>query len=383
MTRTANPVLVLLSVLLLSGCLHVRGGPAVPGVDPKPALFIQPMHVVGGGDDLTGLDGYDGDDLFQLGFEAYRDGDFERASALYGRMLIEFPDHPDSLPATWNLALASEKMGALDEAVQSYSDYATLAEPTSGLDAALSWIRAATLLQHLGEFAASGVPLALASPTEELEVQERWEVRILQAMVLASEGDFERAESDLNRVRREIKRTSLRENERFPYQSAMVWYQAGQLYRMRAEAIVLDDVDDVAQLDADLGEKAGLLLESRQHLKRCLTHRVAAWSGPAALALGAVYEDFRADLLSAPRPGSLDEEHSVVYDRVLSERTHQFLEKAAVDYKEVLRLSGVLRMEDAWIGAVQEALDRCQEELEPGVSADVSPSRQDRTPEDG
>ena len=383
MSRTANPVLVLAAALLLSGCLHVRGGPPVPEVDPKPPLFIQPLHVVGGGDDLTGLDGYDGDDLFRLGFEAYKAGDFERSAALYERMLEEFPDHPDCLPATWNLALASEKTGAFEDAVRGYIDYATLAEPTSGLDSALSRIRAATILHHMGEFAASSVPLDLAAASEELEVQEQWEVRILQAMVLAAEGDFDRAESDLNRVRREIKRTSLRENELFPYQSAMVWYQAGQLYRMQAEAIVLDEVDDVARLDVDLGEKAALLLEARQHLKRCLTHRVAAWSGPAALALGAVYEDFRADLLSAPRPQVLDEEQSVVYDRVLSERTRQFLEKAAVDYKEVLRLSSILRMEDAWVAAVQEALDRCQTELEPGVSAGVSPSRQGRTPEDG
>lgn len=380
MSRTFT---LLISLLLVSGCVHLRGPAPGTDVDPKPPLYIQPLHVVGGGDTLTGLDGYDGDDLFRLGFEAYREGDHERAAALYERMLDEFPDHPDCLPATWNLALASEKLGALVDAVEGYEDYAALVEPTSDLDAALSRIRAATLLQHLGEFAASSVPLEIAARSEELEVQERWEVRILQVMVQAAEGDFEHAESELNRVRREIKRTSLRGNELFPYQSAMVWYQAGQLYRMRAEAIVLEDVDDLDRLDADLGEKAGLLLEARQHLKRCLTHRVAAWSGPAALALGAVYEDFRTDLLAAPRPETLDEEQAVVYDRVLADRTRQFLEKAAVDYREVLRLSGILRMEEAWIDAVQEALDRCEEELGPGVAAEVSPSRRGRTPGGG
>lgn len=374
---------LLITLMLVTGCAHMRGPAPVHDIDPKPPLFIQPLHVVGGGDALTGLDGYDGDDLFRLGYEAYQAGEYERSAALYERMLDEFPEHPERLPATWNLALASEKLGALDDAVEGYEDYATLVEPTSDLDAALARIRAATLLQHLGEFARSSVPLDLADRSEELEVQERWEIRILRAMVQASEGDLDGAESDLNRIRREIKRASLRGNELFPYQSAMVWYQAGQLYRMRADAIVLGDVDDLTRLDADLGEKAGLLLEARQHLKRCLTHRVAAWSGPAALALGAVYEDFRADLMSAPRPTGLDEEQVVVYDTVLDDRTRQFLEKAAVDYREVLRLAVILRLEEAWVDAVQQALDRCEEELGPAAAAEVSPSRRGRTPEGG
>ncbi len=377
--REPMPRTFLIALLLVTGCVHARGPAPVHEVDPKPPLHIQPLVITSGGDDLTGLDGYDGDDLFRLGYEAYETGDYERSAALYARMLDEFPDHPDCVPATWNLALASEKMGALDDAAEGYEDYAALAEPTSDLDAALARIRAATLLHHLGEFARSSQPLALAAGSEELEVQERWEIRVLEAMVRASEGEFDDAESELNRIRREIKRTSLRANELYPYQSAMVWYQAGKLYRMRAEAVVLDDVDDLEQLDADLGEKAALLLEARQHLKRCLTHRIAAWSGPAALALGAVYEDFRRDLLAAPRPSDLDEEQSEVYDQVLADRTRQFLEKAVIDYRDVLRLAGTLRMEEAWIQTVQEALDRCERELDRGIA--VNPP--DPTPEGG
>jgi len=123
-------------------------------------------------------------------------------------------------------------------------------------------------------------------------------------------------------------------------------------------------VDDVERLDADLGEKAALLLEARTHLKRSITHIVPAWTGPAALALGAVYQDFRSDLLSAPQPSGLDEDQAAVYDELLAERTFQFLEKAAVDYRDVLSLSETIQMEDAWIAAVQQALDACEQELD-------------------
>jgi hypothetical protein len=142
-------------------------------------------------------------------------------------------------------------------------------------------------------------------------------------------------------------------------------------------------MEDLDLLDRRLGEKAGYLLEARHHLKRSLLHRVSVWSGPAALALGAVYEDFRADLLAAPRPDSLDEEAGEVYDEVLADRTRQFLEKAAVDYREVLRLAESLLLEQAWVDAIQDALDRCERELVTGITAQIGPRQRADPPGDG
>jgi tetratricopeptide (TPR) repeat protein len=383
MKRSAPLLILLALVITTSGCAHMRTHLPTPEGDPKPPVFADPMRIVGGEDPLTGLDGYDADDLFRLGYEAFEVGDLARAVALYERLLDEFPEHRDCTPATWNLALGREKLGDIPGAIDAYAAYAVGVEEASPLEAGQARIRQATLLQHLGLFVESKSPLALAEPVEELEPHERWEIRILQAMALADEGDFDHAEIDLNRVRREIRRTTLREGELFPYQSAMVWFEAGQLYRMRSTAIGLEEVDDLAVLDAELGEKARLLLEARQHFKRSLTHRVAAWSGPAALALGAVYEDFRADLLSAPRPSELSDEAAEVYDDLLERQTRQFLEKAAVDYREVLRLGTILRLEAAWVEAVEDALHRCEEELGTGATAEVSSPKAVHPPGDG
>ena len=363
--------LLLIALLLTAGCAHVQPTGSVRGL--RPPVSFEPIRILDGTDPLTGLEAYDGDDLFALGYQAFDEGDHERAAALYERMLVEFPEHPDCTPATWNLALSHEKLGRLADAAAGLSAYAQLVVEADPTDAARARVRQAGLLQHAERWLESGEALASIPADSELPPEQVWEVEILAAMVDAAAGGHDDAEDELDRIRRDIKRTTRKLGERFPYQSAMVWYAAGQLYRMRASAVLLEQADDVAALDQDLGRKAGYLLEARQHLKRSLRHGVSAWSGPAAFALGAVYEDFRADLLAAPRPTGLSSEAGAVYDELLAERTRQFLEKAAVDYREVLSLSQLLRLEDAWIDVIQEALDRCEAELETGFTASAGP----------
>ena len=96
----------------------------------------------------------------------------------------------------------------------------------------------------------------------------------------------------------------------------------------------------------------------------------------------AVYEDFRDDLLAAPRPTGLSAEAGQVYDELLADRTRQFLEKAAIDYREVLSLTQLLRLEDAWIEVIRSALARCEEELQTGFTASAGPLPS-RVPGDG
>ena len=384
LNRTTLPLMFALALALVSvGCAHTRS-PVPTSSLPKVPVSFEPIRIVTETDDLIGLEAYDGDDLFALAFQAFDEQDFHRAVRIYDVMLEQFPGHPGCVPARFNRALGLEKLGRLGEGADGFAEYAALVVDGAPFDAAEAWIREATLRQHLDDYPGSVGPIAAAQELDiELDPAEGWQLRILAAMVGGNEGSFESSEFALNRIRRELRRATLQQNERFPYTSAMVWYAAGELYRMRARAVSLEVVDDVELLDRRLGEKAGLLLEARQHLKRSLVHRMSVWSGPSALALGAVYEDFREDLLAAPRPAGLDDEAGRVYDELLADRTRQFLEKAAVDYREVLRLSESLRLEQAWVEAIQQALDRCEAELVTGFTAQVGPDPTAVAPGDG
>lgn len=354
---------LLILLLLASGCAGVRAPVQGPLDHDAPKISVTPdaMRIVGGVDALTGLDGYDATDLFRLGFEAFEERDYPRAGALYGRLLDEFPESEDALTARWNAALCAEKLGDLEPAQEGFGQYADAVEDP--VEVAEARIRQARLLQRLGRWEESvpGLELALSEPGLDLEL--RWETRMLRALARAAAGEFTIAESILDHVRREIRRHTLQERERHPYPAAMVWVMAGDLYRLRADDHAIDMVDDLSVLDRALQEKAQLLLEARQHYKRALRHRVPAWSGAAAFGLGVVYEEFRHDMLEAPVPSDFDAEHAAVYRDLLEDRTRAFLERAASDYREVLGMADELELEPAWVAVVEEALQRCEDQL--------------------
>jgi tetratricopeptide (TPR) repeat protein len=392
-------LLVALALLLLAsaqGCAHsaaaIRDGHSAPSETARPRspnadaverraaptapqarrLVIEPdaLAIHAGDDPLTGLDAYDARDLFRLAWEAYERSQPGRARALYERLLAEFPGHELAAPSYWNLALCAEAQGDFDAAQDALGVHASQVESRDAVEAAESRIRRALLLQRLGRFADSVPDLDSAAAVESLAEPERWEARILRELARGVvDGSWDFAEERLDSIRREIRRRSAETGERYPYPSAMLWNQSGELFRLHARSLRIDAVDDLATLDGLIGEKATLLLEARQCYKRSLAHRVAAWSGPSSLALGSTYEDFRADLLSAPRPAELSAEAGEVYDRMLRERTRQFLEAAVADYRAVLRSRESLLLEDAWVLAVSDALARCEAEL--GVAAAV------------
>jgi tetratricopeptide (TPR) repeat protein len=366
-------LLFLLIALLLAGCAGRR--PAVQGPlheGPKRSVQPEALRIVGGVDALTGLDGYDAADLFRLGYEAYEAEDYARGRALYERLLAEFPESPDALTARWNAALCAEKVGDLEAAQAGFGLYAdAVVDP---VEATVARIRRARVLHRLGRYQDSVPMLEAALGQTGLDREQRWEARMLRAIARADAGEFTLSESILDGVRREIRRDTLQTGERHPYPAAMVWVMAGDLYRIKAAREPVDMVDDLPGLDRALQRKAQLLLEARQHYKRALQQRIAAWSGAAALGLGVVYEDFRRDLLAAPVPSDFDEEHAAVYTQLLEQRTRAFLEKAATDYREVLGMADRLELEPAWRDVVQDALNRCEEQLGLDRQANVRPA---------
>jgi len=357
-----------LVALLLVGCsprgaaLHTSGD-AHLRAHGAGRLHLGEVHVKAGADPVTGLDAYTAEDLFQLGYEAWEKGDFGLARVRYARILSEFPSGPFAPPARFNLALSAEQQGQLDDAITWYGDYVTVIEPTDPAEAAAVRLVIARLMQDLERFRESARPLRRALDSGTLELTADWEARTLQARARGRMGEFDQAEKDLEILRREVKRTAVALNESFPREAAMIWFHAAELYRDRAHALVLVDVDDGGAAGRWLEEKAMWLLESRKCFKRTLGYRVPDWSGPAALHVGLLNEEFRQDLLTIEVPRGLDADAADVYRDVLEERTLAFLDKARKDYRWLMRDADDLRVEGTWRDEVRAALDRVEMEL--------------------
>ena len=361
-------VLCLGIAVLACGCAHKPLAWA-PQKEPttlptkEAGIVLDPTRIRAGEDPLTDLDGYDAEDLFQLGYDAFSNDDFELSALLYQRMVEEFPGNENVLPARYNLGMALERSGSFEKATKAYQSYVEQASEQHPQDAAETRVRVALLLQRLDRIAESKPVLEQALAEPLLVLPERWEAQILYTVVAASEGRHDRADWNIKGIQNAIRQRTRRDGELFPSQSAMLWYHGGVLSRMHAASYRLDDVDDLVVLEKRLEMKARALLEARQQYKRCLKHRVAEWSGPAALALGGVYEDFRRDLLAAPEPSQLDAEQGSVYRELLDSATGKFLERAAADYRQVLRQSQRYQLKREWTLVIEEALVRCEELL--------------------
>jgi tetratricopeptide (TPR) repeat protein len=321
-------------------------------------------------DPRIGLDHYDGDQLFALGLEAFGTDRFDVASYLFSHLIEVFPAHSDRVPTTWNLGLSLEKIGRIGEAISIFGDYLELVATMDGEEAAQARLRIATLLQREGRYEDILPLLDAPSAFVDYAEYEVWELRALRAIAKGADGKFAWAEGELNRLRLEIKRSTRKTGDRYPYQAAMVWYLAGTLDRLQAGAIPLDSVDDIEQLDKDIGAKADLLFMARRRLKRAIEHGEPTWSGPAAFALGAVYRDFRQDMLDAPVPQGLSAEQFAVYERLVRQRTTDFLTAAIKDYRAILDAAPGWRLETPWVEAIEEALKSSEEELAAGGLAD-------------
>jgi tetratricopeptide (TPR) repeat protein len=374
----------LVAAMLVTGCAHgPTAGPGLGGPLKKPttatSVTLDPTRIRAGEDPLTGLDGYDADDLFALGYDAFQRGDLSLSARLYERLIDEFPGDDMALPARYNLGLALEKDGSLQEAIAAFEGYVDKSAELLPQEAAETLVRVAMLLQRMGRIEESRAPLDRALAETLLVLPERWEAQILYTIVTAAEGRYDRAEWNIKAIGRELRKRSIRDGDRFPFQSAMMWYHVGVVFRMRAASHSLDAVDDLALLEKNLEMKARDLLEARQHFKRCLRHMVAAWSGPAALALGGVYEDFRRDLLAAPKPSQLDAERGGVYQELLEATTGRFLERATMDYRDVLRNAQRFQLETTWILAIEDALAHCEERLA-ALGEETPPAAQELAP---
>ena len=355
-------------VVCASGCAahRIATGPVIRDSEvegAKPAVDLGGLLIRMGKDPVIGLDHYDGDQLFALGLEAFEGEKFDVAAYIFSHLLEVFPGHPDRVSACWNLALSLEKVGRITEAIVGFERYVALVAPSDGEEAAQGRLRIATLLQREGRYPEILQVLDTPSAFVGYEDYEIWELRALRAIAKGASGEFRWAEGELNRLRMEIKRSARKTGDRSPYQAAMVWYLAGALDRLHAASVMLDSVDDIEQLDQAIGDKADLLLVARRRFKRAIEHGEPTWSGPAALALGAVYRDFRHDMLEAPVPTDLSEDQFLVYERLVRQRTQEFLDAAVKDYRAILAAAPEWRLEPSWIAALEEALRSCEEEL--------------------
>jgi tetratricopeptide (TPR) repeat protein len=170
----------------------------------------------------------------------------------------------------------------------------------------------------------------------ELSPAERVEVYVRAGICHQHAHAFEDAEANYRRARRAYKGTKDLYLRYHPTWAARAQYQLGDLYADRFAEIALRL--PLERMRKDLGEKAHLLLKSQNAFLKTIRLKDRYWALAAGYRIGAIYEDFYADLHEAEIPLDLDAEGRDIYFDELKRHAAPLIRRAVEVYRKNLEM---------------------------------------------
>jgi len=338
--RAALLVLSLLAALA-QGCASSRAsraGAATPAVatPERPAeIVFGPEEVQVTPLDLALADKND-EELFAIGTAAFGAADYARAAAAFTRVVDRFPGSRHEAAALFDAGLAYEHLESWRLGLERFRD---LARRYTGPDALEASFKVAECLYHLRELEDAHAALSAVAGHADLSVGDRIRVLTLLGVVEAEQAKPEQAEASLRKA--VALWQGVGDRERLdPYFPAQAQYYLGELYRDWFRALPLDPSSgDEAKLQTDLEHKSEMLLSAQAHYLRAIRMGDHGWAVASGYRVGELYEELRRQLLEAPLPPGLDEEHAQAYRAELRGRVRILATKAMSAYEASLTLA--------------------------------------------
>jgi hypothetical protein len=314
------------------------------------------------------LAGKNDEELFAIGTAAFGAGDFARAGAAFSRLADLFPRSGHEPAALFDAGLAFERLEEWRLALERFRALATRYE---GPDAIEATFKVAECQWHLHEPADARATLDGLLRRPELPASERIRALAQRGIVELEEGRPEDAERSLRLAVSEFR--SAGDLERLDeYYAAQAQYYLGEVFRGWFRALPLDpSKGDEAALQRDLEHKAEMLLSAQGHYLRAIRMGNDRWAVASGFRIGELYDALRSDLLDAPLPPGLDQEHAEAYRAELRRRVRVLAAKAITAYEQTLSRAARSGVDDLrFLADAQGSLERLKavlvEEAKPG-----------------
>jgi tetratricopeptide (TPR) repeat protein len=305
--------------------------PAHAGTVP-PRLEFPPDEVKVSRLDLE-LEGKNDAELFAIGTAAFGGGDHARAAAAFSRLADLFPSSRHEAAALFNAGLAYER---IDEWRLALERFRTFERRYEGPDALEATFRVAECQYHLRELGDARATLDRLAALEGLSPGDRVRALAQRGIVELEDGRLEDAERSL-RLAVSTYRTASEEERLDEHYAAQAQYYLGEVYREWFRALPLDpSKGDDATLQRDLEHKAEMLLSAQGHYLRAIRMGNDRWAVASGFRVGELYDELRSQLLDAPLPPGLDEEHAAAYRAELRKRVRVLAAKAITAYEQTL-----------------------------------------------
>jgi len=340
------------------------GAASAPQGPPK--LEYPPEEVKVSRLDLE-LEGKNDEELFAIGTAAFGASDFARAATAFSRLADLFPRSRHEPTALFDAGLAFERREEWRLAVERFRTLATRYEGPDAIEAAF---RIAECQYHLHELADARATLDALLRREGLPPTERIRALAQRGILELEEGRPEDAERSLRLAVTEFRATG--DQERLDeYYAAQAQYYLGEVYRGWFRALPLDpSKGDEAALQKDLEQKAEMLLSAQGHYLRAIRMGNDRWAVASGFRIGELYDALRSDLLDAPLPPGLDDEHAQAYRAELRRRVRVLAAKAITAYEQTLARAARSSVDDLrFLSDAQGSLDR----LKAAIAEDARP----------
>ncbi len=378
-TPTTTTTLIrrpLLLLALLSACATAQRPPSpsptapvdrAPAADLPPRLEFPPDDVKVSRLDLE-LAGKNDEELFAIGTAAYGAADYGRAAAAFARLADLFPTSRHEAAALFDAGLAYERQ---DEWRLALERFRTISRKYEGPDATEAAFRIAECQYHLRELADARATLDRLVAQPDLSPGDRIRALAQRGIVELEDGKMEEAEKSLRLALATFRAAS--EDERLDdHFAAQAQYYLGEVYREWFRALPLDpSKGDDAALQRDLEHKAEMLLSAQGHYLRAIRMGNDRWAVASGFRIGGLYDELRSQLLDAPLPPGLDDEHQAAYRAELRRRVRVLATKAITAYEQTLSRAARSGVDDLrFLGDAQGSLER----LKSAIADDVKPT---------
>lgn len=331
---------------------------------PREKIELESQKITATPDPALGTQIFGGEDLFFEGQRRYDQQDYEGALGLYRRVASEFPDTRYLAPALLMEARVLLELKRPAEAIPPYGAY--LSRYPQGRQRTLAYSGLAEAHLALGQW--SEAERAYQSLRELPALSSTWrdyaDVGLARAQV--EQGNLEPSEPVLKALAEKYP-PSARDREGdvdVRELGAIARLFLGEVYRRRAELILLTETIDLTRTADQLTRKSQLVLDAHHQYYRTFSYSVPEYTSMAAYRMGYLYERFYGDLMAAPPPPGLDAEDQALYREMLDKELDSVVRQAYELYGQVLRHAERLDLKGEWVEACRQGIARLEERME-------------------
>lgn len=337
--RTLKLALALAMALGLAACGAVRGPPTIESI-------------------TRSVERLDDEELWLCGQAATQAQEHLRAAICFSLLADRSPMGPRWREATLGAGAAWERLGDWERALHRYH---AAFEPEGPDALSLIW-KLSNAYYELHRFPEAIELLDPLVEQEDLSLEDRIRARTWRGICKLEMGEWDDAEMDLRRAILAHRRNHGEERVEV-YHVAQAQFFVGEVYRLRFEAIRIDQTDDLPRLSETIEEKSGFLLSAQGHYVRTLRLGHPHWVTAAGQRIGELYERFHDEMIEAPIPSDLTPNQAELYKAELRRKIRILVKKAISAYEQTLSVAERLGLETAFVEKTKAGLARMEKLL--------------------